>query len=456
MACLLGIYLLIVPASASEADLDQADYYEFAPVKVQAAALRFNQSASQGSYTAGGTKIQYYGFDSPIKIGSYTIPTAADANVKTLAAAVILANENNLKYTDSAIASALSADLVPIQSLLNMYLPRIDTNTGSLHGDLLNIQSALGWTAGSDTLLTVVRDIRTELGDFHSSFLDFIQVLLTSIDSGFHDVTSRQDSFYKFWSSAGSWSGFAYRDSVTGITSSAFSSFPAAFAESQRSLIELLSSSWNSVLGPNGNVISTSGSRNRPSLTYIVQSGLIGLSRNLVGPGSASFSAWRGPDQFRTVTSNNLLGMLSLIGANLQQPLAKLQYVWADDDDIRIAQKNQPVKDKVEENFVGDGEAAVKTSDVDGMAGIGGSIKSTFAGSGSVGDVFSVLGDSGNYGFFSQEVADALDTVNSPAVVSEADEWAAFYDSYWVDDAGVAHSKDMSLFDLSSYLEGLS
>lgn len=153
---------------------------------------------------------------------------------------------------------------------------------------------------------------------------------------------------------------------------------------------------------------------------------------------------------------SDILHLLADVGMYIQQPLAKLQYVWADDDDIRIADKNQPVKDEIEDNFVGDGEAAVKPSDIGDVAGLGGSLTEAFSGAGDITDAFASLTDSSNYSFFSSAVADDLNGVDSPARASDGREsLESFLEQYWFDEQGVAHSKDSSFFDAAAYLEGL-
>lgn len=62
------------------------------------------------------------------------------------------------------------------------------------------------------------------------------------------------------------------------------------------------------------------------------------------------------------------------------------------------------------------------------------------------------MSDGQNYVFFSQETADNLDRVNAPAVVSDVDP----YDGYVKGEDGLYYPSGPSMFDLYSYLEGLS
>lgn len=196
------------------------------------------------------------------------------------------------------------------------------------------------------------------------------------------------------------------------------------------------------------------------SLPYLVSNGFRGLSTNmmssLIGTDKFGYGSYWSNGSLSSTSYNNLLDAVAGIGSQIQQPLAKLQYVWADDDDIRIADKNKPVKDEIEDNFVGDGSGAVKPSQVGDMASFGSDVQNAFSGAGSPSDVLSVLTDSSLFGFFSQEVAADLDQVGSPAPAADDDLIQRYLSDVDIDEDGFVHPKSSAFWDVSLYLEGLS
>ncbi len=195
------------------------------------------------------------------------------------------------------------------------------------------------------------------------------------------------------------------------------------------------------------------------SLRDIIHKGLLGLSVNLAGSDKLTVFSLLSPGEdggmeSQEMTADNLLDALGLLGTHLQNPLAKLQYVLADDDDIKLKDATKENQDSFTDNFTGGGSGAVSGSQIKDVAGIGSDVQQAFAGAGSFSDIFTVLNDSGNYGFFSQEVADALTTVGTPAAVSESSIMNDILEDYDVDESGILVPKH-SLFDISEYLEGI-
>lgn len=190
----------------------------------------------------------------------------------------------------------------------------------------------------------------------------------------------------------------------------------------------------------------------------LLRTGLVGLSYNLAGSDKSTTFSLLVPNEGEDggmredeKRVDNLLDALGLLGTSLQNPLAKLAYVWADDDDIRIADKNQPVKDAIEDNFVGDGPGAVKPSDIGDLASFGSDLKDAFSGAGSPSDIFSLFGDSHVSWFFSQEVADDLDQVNAPALAFDDDPIERYLSGVDVDEDGFVHPKSSPFWDVSLY-----
>lgn len=456
LTCLVTVLPLKSAASAVDllSDVDSVEYYQLDRIKALRASsyitsLPYDIWDANGS--GAGTKIR--NDTTEIQIGSYLIDK--DSSPLTVARAAALLNINNAAYMDAAIqriedTMLTSADLTPIQALLNTYLPRIDMNTENLHGDLLNIQSALGWTTGT-TVIGYLSLIQSDLVGVQNILSNFQLSLLSALSSGFSDVTSRQDIMYDFWSA----SDFVYYRVNSGSVLSETGTLKDYFGYLARGLY------YGSYLTSGVNYLTANGTMQLASsglwLPNMLRHGFLGLSVNVAGTDkSTTFSLLRpsssGGLSVSQVTVTNLLDALGLIGTELQNPLAKLQYVWADDDDIRIADANKPVKGQIEDDFVGDGDAAVKVGDISDVASLSTGVADAFSGAGSASDVFILFGDSNTSWFFSQEVASDLDQVNSPVPVSESDVFERYLSDVDVGEDGYVHPKASPFWDVSLYL----
>lgn len=334
---------------------------------------------------------------------------------------------------------ARSISQTDINSILNylnrieFYLTRLDTSFDGVEGRLENIYAELN---------TYHRPLLVSI----STYLDSLNALLSSFNSAF-----------------GSSFRLLLRNS-SGSTVHTFSSYSEWLYYFAASLFDFLSSTGG------GWFLSFDGSVGEfpagYSLFDVLRAGLLGLSRNLIGEDQSGVFSFLSPGHDGGLEAseqevNNLLDALALLGTSLQNPLAKLQYVLASDDDIALKDANKPNEDAFKDNFTGDGDAAVKPSDIGELAGVSSSVKDTFAGAGSPSDIFSVLNDSGSFGFFSKEVADILEP-SVPAAVSDEpfdrDALIAsdpeFWEQFDIDDEGFCTPK-FSLFDAESYLEGL-
>lgn len=193
-------------------------------------------------------------------------------------------------------------------------------------------------------------------------------------------------------------------------------------------------------------------------LADLTAEGFLGLSANLAGSDKSTTFSLLSPGEggglkSEEETVDNLLDALGLIGTYLQNPLAKLQYVLASDDDIELKDAVQDNQDSFKDNFTGSGSGAVSGSQIKDVAGISSSVGDAFKDEASAADVFVAISDSNSYSFFSQEVADALDTTNSPKMVS-LDEDDGFMDGFVADEDGFYHVADQSAWDISSVLGG--
>ena len=181
---------------------------------------------------------------------------------------------------------------------------------------------------------------------------------------------------------------------------------------------------------PSGRYLDSNGwsvlGTNVPAYTYLTQ-GFLGVAAKI----DSNFSDWttqfQGEPSFwaqgnlwnsssgeaYSETYGNFVWMLSDLMSLQQSDLAKLRYVLASDQDIEISQKNEPVKDAIEDNFVGDAPGAVKPDSVGDMAGISGGLQDSLNTGANAGDVLGFLNGSEGWGFWSQEVANDLRRVSA-------------------------------------------
>lgn len=181
---------------------------------------------------------------------------------------------------------------------------------------------------------------------------------------------------------------------------------------------------------PSGRYLDSNGwsvlGTNVPAYTYLTQ-GFLGVAAKI----DSNFSDWT--TQFQgepgfwaqgnlwnsssgeaySETYGYFVWMLSDLMSLQQSDLAKLRYVLASDQDIEISKKNEPVKDAIEDNFVGDAPGAVKPDSVGDMAGISGGLQDSLNTGANAGDVLGFLNGSEGWGFWSQEVANDLRRVSA-------------------------------------------
>lgn len=222
---------------------------------------------------------------------------------------------------------------------------------------------------------------------------------------------------------------------------------------------------WQSLVGSayNDPYLSATGDivKGRPPIITAVKAGLLGLSANLAGQDKVASVSLLTPSPdgglvSTDVDADNLLDLLALTTTQLQNPLAKLQYVLADDDDIRLKDKVKDNQQAVEDGFTGDGPGAIDKDDIGGVADISGGLNGVFGGSGSPGDAFGVLGDGDTWLFFSPEVASELDHATPDGGESRsADVDDDPFAGLELGDDGLYHLAPGSMFDASVYLEGL-
>lgn len=191
---------------------------------------------------------------------------------------------------------------------------------------------------------------------------------------------------------------------------------------------------------------------------YAQSNGLssLGVGSYVIGSdGKAGYTPWNSSSgDYASFTGGyGLGGLIGQLGIPMQHDLAKLRYVLASDQDIEISKKNEPVKDAIEDNFVGDAPGAVKPDSVGDMAGISGGLQDSLNTGANAGDVLGFLNGSEGWGFWSQEVANGLHNVPASTADDEVSIYYGDIDSFedlsFEDFAGIdfIHFYDPSALD---------
>lgn len=156
-----------------------------------------------------------------------------------------------------------------------------------------------------------------------------------------------------------------------------------------------------------------------------------------------------------SVRYTNVLQAMADGFSRIQNPLSQLQAVLANDDDLKLRQETQPQVDAVTDSFLGNSSAAPSTDDIGDVAGVSGSISGMFDSGVSSSDFFSSVTSSDSYSFFSQEVANDLDSSGAPAAIAaDVGDIEPDLSDYQLGDDGFYSLSDSSFFDLQSFLEG--
>lgn len=204
------------------------------------------------------------------------------------------------------------------------------------------------------------------------------------------------------------------------------------------------------------------GARGSWSIADILGNGFSGLARLIGGPyneGESRHGVWTwvdptDPTNTREYEPDNLFELFWELGW-LQNSLAKLEFVYASQDDIDFKTDELPNMDAVKDEFFGDASNAVTPSGIKDLSSAVSDLKSAFTPSVSIFDFFSTIGDGGNYIFFSQETANNLNPIVNPSAAAIDEEDIDPFEGYVLGDDGLYYP-DNSLFDVASYLEGLS
>lgn len=158
------------------------------------------------------------------------------------------------------------------------------------------------------------------------------------------------------------------------------------------------------------------------------RSGFMGLAHILRGDvySTVSGSLLNYADLTSTsFSANNLLSAFSPI-LDIQNDVARLAHIIADPTEQALHDANKDNVQAVTDNLTG--EKGVSSHDIGDLSGISSSLGDSLNTGVGVGDLTGQLGDSSHFGFYSQEVDNALH--NFPSVTAEEDDedFVHFYD----------------------------
>lgn len=183
----------------------------------------------------------------------------------------------------------------------------------------------------------------------------------------------------------------------------------------------------SAIMGVDGNISAVESSM---SFQNFLATSFLGQRNYLVGDDRKTVFSFLAEDitQEPTIVEvDNMLDALGHIGTQLQNPLQRLAYVFANPQDLEIRDDvSQNVDQAQQDFFKPDGQGSVKPSQIGDAAGISGGAAGALASPGSVGDLTSQINNRDNFSFFSQITLGNLDTV--PVVYSVDDDFIDFYD----------------------------
>lgn len=247
---------------------------------------------------------------------------------------------------------------------------------------------------------------------------------------------------------------FSYYDTnQTGISSGSASNLGellAGFVYTYSKSAVLLSG--ESFLDSSG--LSSVTSYNR-STSQLFSSGFLGLASILRGQSGSVISStvWSFDEDLNKeeteVEFTNVLQALASIQSSIQQPLSQLQAVLANDADLKLRQDTFDQVDAIIDDFTGDGGSAPSVSDIGDLSSVSSGMTGMLDSGVGVNGFFNSVNSSDSYSFFSQAVANDLDTVSSVSSYSVEDPLS----DYVADEDGFYSLADSSFFDIWSFLE---
>ncbi len=177
---------------------------------------------------------------------------------------------------------------------------------------------------------------------------------------------------------------------------------------------------WNH-LGPNGTVVYREGTLGLPEL---LSWGLLGLSSNIAGPDKQTTFSFLAEDITKAPTVievNNILDALGHMGTQIQNPLQRLAYVFANPLDLEVKENVTENTESANDNFLKPGSpGSVKPSDIGEAADFASGASDFLQTGASPSDAFSGLSQgSDNWSFFSQQAMDDMLGNPPPSVISD-------------------------------------
>lgn len=182
--------------------------------------------------------------------------------------------------------------------------------------------------------------------------------------------------------------------------------------------------------------------------------GFLGLANRLSGNDRATTFSFLPKDVTQAAVSvsvDNLLDAIGFVGTELQNPLQRLAFVFASDQDLSIRDDVSDNVDSAQGNFFKPGSGgSVNPDNIGDAAGLSSGFKDSLSSPVSVGDFFTQFNSDSNYSYFSEQSRADLDTVSSPVSISDIDSFVD--DVLALDSDGDGY---VSLYDPDSLLDFL-
>lgn len=161
------------------------------------------------------------------------------------------------------------------------------------------------------------------------------------------------------------------------------------------------------------------------NLADLTADGFVGLAKRLSGDDRATTFSFLPKDVTQTAVSvsvDNLLDAIGIVGTELQNPLQRLAFVFASDQDLSIRDDVSDNVDSTQDNFFKPGSGgSVSSGNISDAAGLSSGFKDSLSSPVSVGDFFTQFNSGSSYSYFSEQSRADLDTVSSPVAISDID-----------------------------------
>lgn len=304
----------------------------------------------------------------------------------------------------------------------------------SVFDRLTEISNSLGYRTTNSTLYSQLVGITTFLDDYlvsidgtNSSFLKLFKQLFDV--GGYYmrhgnDMLALTTAIRDKLSSIDIWQGLfpvGFFDPVSGGSDSLSVSPLTVFVNLRNNVLRALYSvPGSSFLTRDGPTTLSIGA----SIPNIVGSGFLALDQDLLGRDRKTAFAFLAEDITKdptVVEVDNILDALGHIGTQLQNPLQRLAYVFANPLDLEVKENVTENTELANDNFLKPGSpGSVKPSDIGEAADFASGASDFLQTGASPSDAFSGLSQgSDNWSFFSQQAMDDMLGNPTPAVASD-------------------------------------